>query len=158
MYRLDPDRSVHVTGEGLSIPNGLVFGLDGTWAFHIDTPSGRVDRVRIGGDGTFGDRTPFLTVHGGGPDGMAADVDGGLWVAIWGGGAVHHYSAAGVLEEVVEVPARQVTSCAFGGPDRTTLFITTSRHGLGRDAEPEAGAVFSVEAGIDGAGLGRFPG
>ena len=43
-----------------------------------------------------------------------------------------------------------MTACAFGGPDATTLYITTSRDGLGDAAEAEAGAVFAAETGVRG--------
>ena len=56
------------------------------------------------------------------------------------------------LTRSIELPVRDITSCAFGGPDRTTLYITTSREGWGEaHAEPEAGAVFVFETGVAGA-------
>jgi sugar lactone lactonase YvrE len=54
------------------------------------------------------------------------------------------------------VPADRPTSCAFGGADRKTLFITTARHGLDEIAlarQPDAGRVFRV----DGLGVGGAP-
>jgi sugar lactone lactonase YvrE len=86
------------------------------------------------------------------PDGMAIDVEDGIWVAFYGGGAVHRYDRDGQLSEVVEVPgASQVTACTFGGEDRRTLFITTSRENLGEDDEPDAGSLYRYEAGVTGA-------
>ena len=64
------------------------------------------------------------------PDGMAIDEEDGLWVALWGGGAVHRYDAAGRLDLVVNLPVTNVTACAFGGPERRTLFLTTSRQDI----------------------------
>jgi sugar lactone lactonase YvrE len=64
------------------------------------------------------------------PDGLTVDADGGVWVALNHSGTVRRYTPAGTLDAVVEVPARQVTACAFGGPDLTDLYITTSREGL----------------------------
>ena len=57
---------------------------------------------------------------------LAVDADGGIWVAVWGGGAVHRYGPAGELTEVIKVPAANVTCCAFGGPELRTLYITTA--------------------------------
>jgi sugar lactone lactonase YvrE len=54
-------------------------------------------------------------------------------VALWGGGAVHWYATDGTLTDRITLPARQTTACAFGG---TTLYITSSRDGLGDLAEP----------------------
>jgi sugar lactone lactonase YvrE len=77
-------------------------------------------------------------------------------VAIWGAGLVRRYSTDGrVLQEIV-VPVSQPSSCAFGGPDLSLLFITTAREGLGPVAEPEAGAVFVAEPGVTGLEPDRF--
>ena len=76
-----------------------------------------------------------------------------MWVGLWGGSAVHRYAPDGRLDTIVRVPASQVTSCAFGGPDGSTLFITTARVGLTEDAlrlEPHAGGLFVVEPGVTG--------
>jgi sugar lactone lactonase YvrE len=86
---------------------------------------------------------------------MALDAEGGVWVALWGGGAVHRYASDGALTERITVPARQTTACAFDG---TTLYITTSRDGLGDEAESGAGAVFAVDAGVEGARPYAFAG
>jgi sugar lactone lactonase YvrE len=69
-----------------------------------------------------------------------------VWVACWGGGAVRRFTPEGALDAVIEVPARQVSSCTIGGADLNRLFITTSRQDLSEDeVEPAAGAIFTVE-------------
>jgi sugar lactone lactonase YvrE len=90
---------------------------------------------------------------------MAIDIEGGLWIALWGGGAVNHYDPSGRLVESIVVPGvSQVSSCAFGGPNNKTLFITTSRQGLSADQEPDAGALFAFEVSTPGAPLFEFSG
>ena len=162
IYRLDPDRSVRPVLTGVTISNGLHWLADGRSVYYVDTPTGRVDRMDFdASSGTFGERRPFATPPegAGSPDGCAIDVEDGVWVALWGGSAVHRYDASGRLSQVVELPVRDITSCAFGGPDGTTLFITTSRDGWGDEhAEPVAGAVFAVEAGVRGAALPAWAG
>jgi sugar lactone lactonase YvrE len=151
LYRLDPDLSVHPVLTGVTISNGLQWHADGRHAYYNDTPTGRVARYDFDpSSGTFGERHTLATIEPehGQPDGMAIDDEGGIWVALWGGGAVHRYDDQGALTERIELPARQVTACTFGG---STLYITTSRDGLGEDAEPGAGAVFAAETGVRGA-------
>jgi sugar lactone lactonase YvrE len=87
----------------------------------------------------------------GAPEGLAIDEEDGVWVALWGGGAVHRYDPNGSLTEVVELPVPKVTACTFGGADLRTLYITTSRKDLSPGELPQAGAVFSVAAGVRGA-------
>ena len=155
VYRLDADRSVTPVLTGVTISNGLQWSADGGTAFYVDTPTDRVWRFRFDQEtGTFHDREPFIDLSdaAGHPDGMAIDEDGGLWVAMYGGWAVRRFDAAGAPVDVVELPTRDVTCPTFGGADRSTLYISTSREGWGDDhAEPEAGAVFAFETDARGA-------
>ncbi|MBE6474731.1 MAG: SMP-30/gluconolactonase/LRE family protein [Actinomyces succiniciruminis] len=95
---------------------------------------------------------PFVSIDpaAGHPDGLCVDADGGVWVALNGGAAVHRYAPDGALDAVVELPVRQVTACTFGGDDYATLFITTSREDLPDDVEPAAGSIFAVAPGVRG--------
>ncbi len=157
LWRLDPDRTVSPAMTDLTIPNGLVWSEDGTRAFHVDTPRGTADVLEHdAGTGRLAHRRPVARVSGGHPDGMALDAHEGLWVAMWGGSAVHRYSLEGHLTAVVEVGAAQVSSCAFGGPGDTHLYITTSRQGLGDSEDPAAGAVFCVDVDVQGAPVATY--
>ncbi len=148
------DGTVRTVLNGVTISNGLGWSPDHRLMYYIDTPTGRVDVFDYDeATGTASDRRPFVVVEGGFPDGMSVDDEGCLWVALWGGGAVHRYDPSGRLLATVGVPVTNVTSCCFGGPDRTTLFVTTSRHGRTPEqlaAEPHSGRVFRVEAGVSG--------
>ena len=148
------DGGVRTVLEGVTISNGLGWSPDHRLMYYIDTPTGRVDVFDYDGDrGVAESRRPFVSVEGGSPDGMSVDDEGCLWVALWGGSAVHRYDPSGRLIATVAIPATNVTSCCFGGPDRTTLFVTTSRHGRTPEqlaAEPRAGHVFRVETGVSG--------
>lgn len=160
VYRLDPDLSVHVVLERVTVPNGLVWTADGEVALHADTGEGVIWAYDFdAAAGALGGRRPFARFDSsaGMPDGMALDDEGGVWVAMWGGGAVRRYTPSGVLDFAIPLPAVNVTSCAFGGPDRRTLYITTSRQGLA-EPEPEAGGLFAVETGITGAPVHAFRG
>lgn len=160
LYRVDPDGGVAVVLPGMSIPNGLVWSAEGSRAYHNDTgpatltayeaePGGRLSKPRV----------LVRFDAGGAPDGMAIDAEGGLWVAMWGGGQVRRYSPEGVLEEVVEVPgAPNVTSCAFGGDDGRTLFITTSQQDLDPAEHRGAGAIFVVDLPVAGAAVHAYAG
>lgn len=148
LFRLDPDRSVHVVLTDLTVSNGLSWTPDGTQAYFVDSPTKRIDVFDVDpGDGSLHDRRPFVTVEHGTPDGLTVDGDGGVWVALYGAGAVHRYDPAGALDLVVELPVSQPTSCAFVDRD---LFVTTTRENLPEGAEPNAGALFHVRPGVRG--------
>ena len=153
LYRLDPDGSVAVTLRDVTISNGLQWNRAGDTVFYADTPTGRVDRFDFDprpAPSPAGAPSPRSSAAGI-PDGMAIDVEDGIWVALWGGSAVHRYGSDGRLDLVVDLPVSNVTACAFGGPELQTLFITTSRQGLSPEEQPDAGAVFRYDAGVAGA-------
>lgn len=156
LYRLDPDGTVTPTISRVSISNGLGWSADGSTMFYIDTPTRRVDAYEFDlASGELGERRTAVAITRGNPDGLTIDADGAVWVALWGGGAVQRY-VDGMLDLEIEIPASNVTSCTFGGPDLTDLFVTTAWYRLDaatRAAEPLAGAVFRVRD----AGQGILP-
>jgi sugar lactone lactonase YvrE len=160
LYRLDPDGSVHVTLREVTISNGLQWNRVGDIVFYADTPTARIDSFHFDpASGALTERRIFTEISGGGyPDGMAIDEEDGIWVALWGGSAVHRYDRAGRLDVVVDLPVSNVTACAFGDQDLRTLFISTSRQGLAPADQPDAGAVFRYEAGVHGAQQHAFAG
>jgi sugar lactone lactonase YvrE len=161
LYRLDPDGFVETVLRGVTISNGLVWSVDGARAWYVDTPTQRVDVFDVDPEsGGFTNRRPFVEIPAeqGSPDGITLDAEGGLWVALWDGGAVHRYTPGGRLDMVVELPVRQVTACAFGGPALDELFITTSRVGLPAGEQPAAGALFACRPGVAGMAPFAFAG
>jgi sugar lactone lactonase YvrE len=160
LYRLDPDGSVSVVLHAVTISNGLDFSPDGSTAYYVDTPTGRIDRFDYDPAGNLGGRRPFVELPAGAghPDGLTVDAESGVWVALNGGGAVRRYSADGTLDGIVEVGARQVTACTFGGEGLRELFITTSRENLPPDEDPAAGSLFRVLPGVGGMPVREFAG
>ena len=120
LYRVEPDGSVTTVLTGVTISNGIGWSADGATAFYVDTTTGRIDAFAFdGASGSLSDRRPFAEIEPGlgQPDGIAIDAEGGVWVALWEGGAVRRYAPDGVLDAVVPLPCGLVTACAFGGPD-----------------------------------------
>ena len=127
--------------DGIWLGNGLDWSPDDRTFYLVDTLAQTVDAFDFDLDaGALTGRRPFVEIDAklGSPDGLTVDADGGVWLAIYGGGRVHRYTPAGVLDTVVIVPdATQTTSMGFGGPELDTLFVTTAREHL--DPVAEAG-------------------
>lgn len=155
LYRVDGSGATTVVLPSVTISNGLAWSPDGAQAYYVDTPTGRIDVF----DADLRHGRPFAEIpaEAGSPDGLTVDAEGGVWVALWAGGAVRHYDAAGRLQDVIELPVELVTSCTFGGPRLDQLFITTSRHEQA-DPHPAAGAVFSADVGVRGLPVAAFAG
>jgi sugar lactone lactonase YvrE len=159
MYRLDPDGSVREVFGDVTVSNGLDWSPDGALVYYDDTATHRIDVFDYDRDTGLTGRRPFVTMAGDErPDGLTVDSDGGVWVALFGGGAVRRYGPDGRLDAVVEVPTAQVTACALGGPDLDQLFITTSRQGMGPDEDPLAGALFRADVAVPGLPVREFAG
>lgn len=82
------------------------------------------------------------------PDGICVDAEGGVWVSVWNGWSVRRYDEAGRETERVELPAAQVTSCAFGRDHLEQLFNTTVAKGT--SGQGYAGGLFAVRPGVRG--------
>ena len=152
LYRLTPDGTVAELFGDVGLSNGLDWTDDRRLFYYSDTTIGRVDMFDCDPDtGALSGRRPFVDAAQ--PDGLTLDAEGCLWLAVWGSGEVRRYTPDGRLDTVVRLPAWQVTSAAFGGPDLATLYITTAKEGLtpAEQAEqPHAGDIFACTPGVTG--------
>ncbi|MEP7089046.1 MAG: SMP-30/gluconolactonase/LRE family protein [Nocardioidaceae bacterium] len=158
LYRLDPDLSVHVVLSDVTVSNGLEWSPDGTRAYYNDTATHQISEFDDDPVDGLTARRRFADLGDDSPDGLTVDAEGGVWTALFGGGAVHRYTPDGALDAVVEVEARQVTACTFGGDDLDRLFITTSRENLEPGDDPLAGSVFAAAVGVRGRPVREFAG
>jgi sugar lactone lactonase YvrE len=161
LYRFDPDGTISTVLSGVTISNGIAWSIDGEQMFYVDSVTQRVDLFDYDeASATPTQRRPLIHIasESGMPDGIALDSEGGIWVALWGGGAVHRYRPDGQLDAVIDLPVDLVTACAFGGPDLEELYITTSRLGLAQDVSPSAGALFRLKVGVRGLPCSAFAG
>ncbi|WP_225890006.1 SMP-30/gluconolactonase/LRE family protein [Indioceanicola profundi] len=154
-WRLDPDRRCYRVDTGYAVGNGPAFSADGRTVFLTDSARRTVWTAPVQPDGSIGAKSVFLQFaeEDGTPDGMTVDAENGLWIARWGASRVSRYRADGTLDRSIPLPVTQVTSCAFGGPDLGTLYITSARKGLSvqeLERQPLAGSLFAVQPGIKG--------
>jgi len=156
LYRLDPDGTVHTMLTDVSISNGIDWTRDGRRMYYVDSPTRRIDvfdfDVR---SGAIADRRTFVQLppEAGFPDGLTVDAEGFVWLALWGGAALHRYDPEGARERTVPLPVTHPTSCAFGGTDLDELYVTSARRPLRADErarQPMAGGLLRVRPGVVG--------
>ena len=164
LYRLDADWTCTRILDGLGISNTLVCSPDGRTLYVADSLAGTIDRLAIDPPtGAAGERTPFISTRGQdcAPDGSAVDAEGFVWNAQWGGARIVRYAPDGTVDRIVPMPVDQPSSCAFGGDDMATLYVTTARKGLSDDAlarQPLAGSLLAFRPGVTGLALPPFAG
>ncbi|MEJ5223346.1 MAG: SMP-30/gluconolactonase/LRE family protein [Anaerolineales bacterium] len=165
LYTYAPNGALKTLVRGVRISNGLAWSPDYRTLYYIDTPT----RVVMAYDydlatGDIANPRVAVTVpqEMGWPDGMTSDAQGMLWVALWGGAAVTRWDPhTGSLLGRYPIPARQVTSCVFGGENLDVLYVTTARVGLGTSnltAYPHSGGLFRLRVGVTGMPTFRFGG
>lgn len=164
LYRLSPDLTCSRMDSGYSVTNGPAWSSDHKVMYHNDSVNGRVYAFDYDLEsGGLSNKRMFLqfSEEDGSPDGMATDAEGGLWIAHWGASKVTRHDAQGNAMQTIALPCSQVTSCAFGGPDLKTMYITTAAVGLAAEQlarEPLAGGLFAVELEIAGMPAFAFSG
>lgn len=161
LYRLSADcMNLERVLSGGTIPNGMDWDDDGQTMYYIDSANQSVEAFAVDGNQISQRRTVVeIPTEQGAPDGMCMDAEGGLWVALWGGGEVRRFDARNgfVISSVLEIPSNFVTSCTFAGDDLQTLIITTAHDG-DLYSQPEAGMTFMCKPGVHGRPTTLFPG
>lgn len=157
LYSLSPDGALKTLLSGVGISNGLAWSPDFKTMYYIDTPTRSV--MAYDYDLKSGDiANPRLAVsvpaEFGWPDGMTSDMQGRLWVALWGGAGLSVWEpGSGQLVERIPIPAKNVSSCVFGGPERNQLYITSARKWMDEadlTAYPATGGLFRLETDVEG--------
>lgn len=156
LYMFEGD-SLLVKQAGVTISNGIVWDTGINVMYYIDTPTKSVYAYDYNpGTGEISNRRVVIEIprDTGSPDGMSIDAEGKLWIAHWGGYGVYRWNPEnGELMDKIEVPAPNVTSCAFGGKDLKTLYITTAKAGMSKEQlekYPLSGSLFVIETDTKG--------
>jgi gluconolactonase len=148
VYRFDVlgDGSVDIIDDQIGFANGIAFGPDNTLCVaetitgiiyrYTDLRRGRSSREIFGYVMDDSVQAPFK-----GPDGIAFDVSGDLFVSMYGEGQVTVLDRHGEVVERLRTRGGLPTNVAFGPQSAQTLFVT----------EAELGQVEVLQVGVDGA-------
>ncbi len=164
LYCLDRDLRYHVAETNIGISNGIGWSPDRSTMYFTDSPRICIyaydfDPVR----GAIENRRVWVDSGDlpGVPDGLCIDNEGCVWSARWDGWQVSRYDPEGQLMLDIPLPVQRPTSCAFGGDDMQSLFITSARTGLSDtdlSRQPMAGDIFMIKTDTKGQKPYRFQG
>ena len=148
LYRLDPDRSLHLLLDGINISNGLGFTPDQKNLYYTESLARKIYKFDYNADtGEISNQRIWKEIppNEGVPDGLTVDSEGYVWSARWEGSAVYKYAPTGENVQKIEIPAQKVTSVTFGCENMNNLYITTALDGGTKETEGEgAGALFCI--------------
>ena len=157
LFMIKNDHSVTTKIDSVTISNGIVWTKDKKTMYYIDTPTSQIKAYDYNNaTGNISNERVAVQVDSalGFPDGMTIDSEDMVWVGMWNGDAVIRFNPkTGKLLQKIEVPAHNITSCAFGGENLETLYITTAKLDMTPEElekYPLAGSVFKVNTGIKG--------
>lgn len=144
-YRIEAEGRATELYGGVSLTNGIGFSPDGKTIYHSDSAQGLILVHALHADGRA---TPQRHIQVEGvPDGLAVDVEGGIWVALYEAGGIARYEPSGKKTAQIAVPAHAVTSLCFGGADGRDLYVVTADN----DTDPaRGGTVFFARSDVAG--------
>lgn len=153
IYRLEGSQFQEVDG-GYVNANGKAWSPDSRLMYHADTNRGTIWQWDYDlATAALANKRVFANLGDANPDGLATDTEGNVYAALYGGSAVTVFSARGDEVGRIELPVPNPTSCAFGGDDMRTLFITTASDGMDQEAlrqAPLSGHLFVAKLEVAG--------
>lgn len=162
-YRLNLDLSLELLPlPRAAIANSICFSPDGRRMYFADSQENAILYADYNPCSAEVGRVHTFVAAGaapGDPDGATVDAEGYLWSTRWGAGQVMRFAPDGRLDRVLSLAAPQPSCPAFGGPDLSTLYVTTAHVGMtGQDraSAPLSGAVFAQNLDVRGLPEARF--
>jgi gluconolactonase len=108
--------------------NGMAFSPDDRWLYVVESCLPGVSRVAIRSDGSAGEREIVVRMPDTVPDGIAFDVDGGLYITCYAPDRIYFLPPGGQLEIVFDDWQRSLLNApcniAFAGSDLSRLAIS----------------------------------
>ena len=161
---VEPDGRSRLVAEGMSGPNGLAITPDGETLIVNETRGEAIRAFPIQQDGSLGTPRLFADLPGTFPDGLCLDEEGAVWIGSppldaeqYGDGQFLRVLEGGEVTDRISTPGRWAIAPMLGGPDRKTLFLTTSSVEnvkiLKETGKAEDGRIETVRVDVPGAGL-----
>lgn len=156
LWSISPTAPPKIMDKNFVVGNGIDWSLDSKQMYFTDSANRTIFSYDFNlAEGTIKNKRVFAKVSDsdGFPDGLTVDSQGFVWSAHWDGWKVTRYDPNGLVDKIIELPVPRPTSLAFGGPNLSTLFITSASIGLSKKElakAPLSGALFGFASSISG--------
>ncbi|GAA1692291.1 hypothetical protein GCM10009808_06720 [Microbacterium sediminicola] len=147
VVRIERDGTTERVLDGLHFANGLAIHDD--WLYVVESTWPRVSRVPLSG----GTREPVVVLDKVVPDGIAFDLEGGMWIGCWQPNRVYRLAPDGELTIEVDdwsgVYAATPTNVAFAGPRLDVLVLASlATHSITACAPGQRGNPLQLPIGL----------
>ncbi len=154
LYCLDKKLILHKVDTNYYITNGPAFINKDTFLY-TDSRSKIIFKIKINKNFKIIKKTKFLkfSKKDGSPDGMTIDSKKNIWVCHFGGGCITVYNLKGKRIYKIEIPAKNITNCTFGGVNKDEIFVTTALKGMKKNNTKQfnlSGSLFNIKTNIKG--------
>ena len=159
LYSISADGQVDMLEEEVGIPNSVAFDLARNRMYWADTFTATIwqwdydiDTGRRSNKSVFFNYSEHPDIYGL-PDGACIDAEGCLWSASVTGWALTRFTPDGAVDQRIDLPVSMPTMPAFGGPDLSTLYVTSLQGGPEnehRSKGVQAGVLLALDPGVQG--------
>jgi len=160
LYKLDKNLNLTKVDKNYRITNGPAFINENNF-YHTDSSKKIIYKIKINKKDKIISKKIFkkFSKKDGSPDGMTLDKNKNIWVAHFHGACVSVFNKNAKLIHKINLPAQNITNCAFGGQYNNELFITSATKGMnGADLKKfkYSGSLFSIKSNIRGIQQKKF--
>ena len=160
LYKLDKNLNLTKVDKNYRITNGPAFINENNF-YHTDSSKKIIYKIKINKKDKIISKKIFkkFSKKEGSPDGMTLDKNKNIWVAHFHGACVSIFNKNAKLIHKINLPAQNITNCAFGGQNNNELFITSATKGMNRAELKKfkySGSLFSVKSNIRGIQQKKF--
>ena len=154
LYCLDKKLILHKVDTNYYITNGPAFISKNT-LLHSDSRRKIIFKIKINKNFKIVKKTKFLkfSKKDGSPDGMTIDSKKNIWVCHFGGGCITVYNLKGKRIYKIELPAKNITNCTFGGINKDEIFVTSALKGMKKNEIKKfglSGSLFNMKTNVKG--------
>ena len=154
LYCLDKKLILHKVDTNYYITNGPAFISKNT-LLHSDSRRKIIFKIKINKNFKIVKKTKFLkfSKKDGSPDGMTIDSKKNIWVCHFGGGCITVYNLKGKRIYKIELPAKNITNCTFGGINKDEIFVTSALKGMKKNEIKKfglSGSLFNIKTNSKG--------